>query len=631
MATSISDIIAQNTVGQSEGLPVGVPTYYDWYNGKNSGASAPPSDFTSVTAWGQVYQQAGQPANTNPNANVEIANARTYVHLKATGEWVLVQDQATSGIDGGHFVNDFAGNQAIDMRVSNLSGGTVGLAPPPSGYNDHFWQTSRGAYSAGSVDGVYVQMDMRVSDPSLHLVANIGADWWRSPTAPFVDGMANNPGAGMNNWTVLSTEWSTLGYYSTSTAQFQADPPPSLLGSATTTPPPVGSTPDTAAPSAPTIAAFTPDTGTVGDKITTASVLTLSGTSEAGSTVKLFDGTTQIGTAKANASGAWSLATAELSTGTHNFTARATDVAGNSSAASASLSLRVDALSSPPVSGTNPPASGTNPSQPASGANLLVNGSLEATSLAANHWEGFSSIPGWTALAGGTIELWNNLNNVQATNGSNFGELDWLGARDGLYQSVKTVAGQSYDLSFDARSRPGLSASTTSMEVLWNDSVIATVPPGNSWDSYHFTVAGTGGQDKLTLREVASQSADGHGALYDNISLVPVGSASTTRQSAIQSPSVTQSPTVESAPATSSMTQSSDSSLPMTTFGSAWGRTGSSFGAASGPTADSTRAMNLMTQYSASSFPATTFGAIGGLTQTAASAALAQTLGAAKS
>jgi hypothetical protein len=92
-------------------------------------------------------------------------------------------------------------------------------------------------------------------------------------------------------------------------------------------------------------------------------------------------------------------------------------------------------------------------SPPATGANQLVNGSFEASPLAGSRWGSFSSIPGWTALTGGTIELWKNLTDVQATYGGDYGELDYLGARDGLYQTVKTVAGQSYELSFDARSR----------------------------------------------------------------------------------------------------------------------------------------------------------------------------------
>ena len=127
-----------------------------------------------------------------------------------------------------------------------------------------------------------------VTDPNLNLIAQLGADWWRDANAPFYSDFRNNPGVGTNNWVELSTEWKTMGYYSSTTAQFQANPPP-LVGSAPTTPPVTG-TPDTAAPATPKIVAFTPDTGGVGDKITTASVLTLSGTAELGSTVKLFAG-----------------------------------------------------------------------------------------------------------------------------------------------------------------------------------------------------------------------------------------------------------------------------------------------------------------------------------------------------
>ena len=136
-----------------------------------------------------------------------------------------------------------------------------------------------------------------------------------------------------------------------------------------------------------------------------------------------------------------------------------------------------------------------------SGQNLLVNGSFEASSVAANSWAAFSSIPGWTAISGGTIELWNNLNGVKATNGSNLGELDYRGARDGLYQTVQTTAGQSYDLSFDARSRSDSGRRTSTIEVLWNDQVVATVPPGSNWKTYNFSVTGTGGEDRLTFRE----------------------------------------------------------------------------------------------------------------------------------
>jgi hypothetical protein len=222
-------------------------------------------------------------------------------------------------------------------------------------------------------------------------------------------------------------------------------------------------------------------------------------------------------------------------------------------------------VTSPPV--TTPPV--TTP--PATGANLLVNGSFEASSVAANRWAGFSSVAGWTAISGGTIELWNNLNNVKATNGSNFGELDYGSARDGFYQTVKTTAGQSYDVSFDARSRSDSGLRTNTIEVLWNDKVVASVPPGSNWSTHHFSVTGTGGQDRLTFREAAGQGADGHGALYDNVSLV-------SKPSAVQQSAISQQP------------------------------------------------MNLVNQFAATSFADAGAGLSGGLSRTDLSATLAQTL-----
>jgi len=44
---------------------------------------------------------------------------------------------------------------------------SVVIGAPPVGYNDHFWPTKRGTYAAGSVNGVYVQMDIRTNDPNM--------------------------------------------------------------------------------------------------------------------------------------------------------------------------------------------------------------------------------------------------------------------------------------------------------------------------------------------------------------------------------------------------------------------------------------------------------------------------------
>ena len=99
---------------------------------------------------------------------------------------------------------------------------------------------------------------------------------------------------------------------------------------------------DTAAPVVPTIASYSTDSGTAGDGITNDNTLTLTGSAEANATVKVYDGATLLGSATANGAGAWSFTTAALTNGAHSLTATATDVAGNTSAASTALSVTID-------------------------------------------------------------------------------------------------------------------------------------------------------------------------------------------------------------------------------------------------------------------------------------------------
>ena len=79
-----------------------------------------------------------------------------------------------------------------------------------------------------------------------------------------------------------------------------------------------------------------------GDHITNDNTLTLTGTAEAGSTVKLYDGATLLGSAVASGTGAWSYTTAALANGGHNLTATATDAAGNTGVASTALAVTID-------------------------------------------------------------------------------------------------------------------------------------------------------------------------------------------------------------------------------------------------------------------------------------------------
>ena len=138
---------------------------------------------------------------------------------------------------------------------------------------------------------------------------------------------------------------------------------------------------DTVAPNTPVISGYTPDSHILGDGWTNATTLTLTGTAEANSVVHVFDGATLLGTTTATAAGAWNFRTYDpamaapalacacpacaaaalaaepgaapqsgdgisgvLSDGSHAFSIRSVDAAGNISAASAVRNVNIDTI-----------------------------------------------------------------------------------------------------------------------------------------------------------------------------------------------------------------------------------------------------------------------------------------------
>lgn len=98
------------------------------------------------------------------------------------------------------------------------------------------------------------------------------------------------------------------------------------------------------APSAPMLAAGSDSGSSPTDLLARDRTPTLTGTAEAGAAVTLYgtDGTTVLGTATADTTGAWSVTSAALADGAHQLTAIATDAAGNGSSASAPLGITID-------------------------------------------------------------------------------------------------------------------------------------------------------------------------------------------------------------------------------------------------------------------------------------------------
>ncbi len=99
---------------------------------------------------------------------------------------------------------------------------------------------------------------------------------------------------------------------------------------------------DTAAPDAPLGVADAAIAGGFVNAANDTAAQALTGTAEAGATVSVYDGTALLGTVTAGSDGAWSYALGALADGSHSLTATATDVAGNTGAASSALAFIVD-------------------------------------------------------------------------------------------------------------------------------------------------------------------------------------------------------------------------------------------------------------------------------------------------
>lgn len=82
-------------------------------------------------------------------------------------------------------------------------------------------------------------------------------------------------------------------------------------------------------------------------------------------------------------------------------------------------------------------------------ANLILNGSFENNDIRSNSWKSFSagSVDGWS---GTNMELWDNFQNLNAFDGSQYAELNanGNGGRYSIFQSFASSENTVYDFSF---------------------------------------------------------------------------------------------------------------------------------------------------------------------------------------
>ena len=166
------------------------------------------------------------------------------------------------------------------------------------------------------------------------------------------------------------------------------------------------------APSTPNLDAASDTGSSNADDVTSDTTPDFSGTAAANSTVTLYDtdGSTSLGSATADGSGNWTITASTLTAGSHTVTAKATDAAGNVSAASAGLAITIDAAapnapSTPDMTtGTDSGTSGTD--NTTSNTTPTFIGTAEANSTVTLYdTDGFTSLGSATANGSGNWSI----------------------------------------------------------------------------------------------------------------------------------------------------------------------------------------------------------------------------------
>uniref|UniRef100_UPI0006886841 Ig-like domain-containing protein n=1 Tax=Leminorella grimontii TaxID=82981 RepID=UPI0006886841 len=269
------------------------------------------------------------------NCTVTIYNGSTVIGsatVDASGNWTFTPSAALA--DGSYTftttVTDKAGNQSASANAFNLTIDTSAVEVSitaliddvgdvtgniaPNGVTDDTRPDITGSGKAGSTIKIYDGATLLGSTT----VASDGS-WSFTP--------ASDLGQGAHSITATATD--LAGNVSNPTSAFAF-------------------TIDTVAPTAPVINSALDDVGAIQGSLSNGSVTddptpTLRGAAEENSIVKIYDGSTLLGSAKADANGDWNFTpTTPLTEGEHRFSATSTDAAGNVSGKSGEFVLTTD-------------------------------------------------------------------------------------------------------------------------------------------------------------------------------------------------------------------------------------------------------------------------------------------------
>jgi T5SS/PEP-CTERM-associated repeat protein len=344
------------------------------------------------------------------------------VTASASGSWSIATTLATGTHKLSATATDAAGNIAVTAVVTDV------VAPSAPTTPDLTAATDSGISNTDNITNILAPVFTGSG-------ADSGAIVQLFDSNGVVLGSATADAAG--NWTITSSSLSPGGH--TVTAKQVSG---GLTSAASG---PLAVTIDNVAPGAPSspdlIAAS--DSGiSNSDNLTNVAAGTFTGSAEVGSTVKLFDGATQVGSGVTGANGVWTVTTSALANGTHSITATATDVAGNQSGVSGALSVVIDTIAP------------TAPSTPklAAGSDSGISSTDGITNITAPTFTG-------TAEANSTVKLFDNTTLIATTTA--LGNGTWSVASGTLAQGTHSILATATD----AAGNTGLASGTLALVI----------------------------------------------------------------------------------------------------------------------------------------------------------------------
>ena len=162
----------------------------------------------------------------------------------------------------------------------------------------------------------------------------------------------------------------------------------------------------------------------------------------------------------------------------------------------------------------------------ASSVNIVQNGSFEQPVIADGSYIFTDYLPGWIVQGDKKVEVRNNVAGA-AYDGKNYVELDSDKGNMSIWQTLTTVIGQAYQITFAYSPREGKPASTNPIAVTWNDVALPGSPftgagasSGNAWVVYTFNIVAD--SVSSVLKFTAGGTSDTYGGGIDAVSVSAV-------------------------------------------------------------------------------------------------------------